>query len=213
MSGLIVTVDAVMELEPCEEYPRTRVQELFGDGLTLLEISGLDIPVEDRLWVLPQLLPPREARLFACACAQAVLPLFERESPDDTRPRDAIDVARRFAHGEATQAELAASSAAASAAAWDASRDASRDAARAASWAASWDAARAASCAASRNAAWAASRAASSAASSAASRDAASAASWDAAWDAAWDAELKWLVARLKDGKWDEEMVLVKDKS
>jgi hypothetical protein len=65
-------------------------------------------------------------RLFACDCAEQVLPLFEREYPEDKRPRVAIETARRFANGEATQQELAA--------AWDAAGAA----AGAAAWAAAW---------------------------------------------------------------------------
>lgn len=74
----------------------------------------------------------RTARLFVADCAEHVLPLFEARNPKDARPRQAIEVARRFANGEATREKLAA----AGAAAWDA--------AGAAAWAAAWDAARAA---------------------------------------------------------------------
>ena len=95
-------------------------------------------------------------RLFACDCAEQVLPLFERDYPKDKRPRVAIETARRFANGKATQKELAAAGAAAwaaagaaaGAAAWAAARFAARDAAR--------DAARVAAWAAARDAAWAA---------------------------------------------------------
>ena len=66
----------------------------------------------------------RTARLFAVECAERVLPIYEREHPNDTRPREALAVARRFADGQATQDERGAASAAA------------RAAARAASWAA-----------------------------------------------------------------------------
>ena len=59
-------------------------------------------------------------RLFACDCAEQVLPLFERDYPEDKRPRAAIETARRFANGNATREELAA--------AWDAVWDAARDA-------------------------------------------------------------------------------------
>ena len=61
----------------------------------------------------------RTARLFACDCAERVLPIFERERPGDSRPRVAIETSRRFADGEATQDELAA----AMDAAWDAECD------------------------------------------------------------------------------------------
>ena len=67
----------------------------------------------------------RVLRLFACECAERVLPIFERKYPNDNRPRRAIEVARLFADGKATQED----------------RDAAWDAARNAAWAAAWDAA------------------------------------------------------------------------
>ena len=75
------------------------------------------------------------ARLFACDCAAHVLPIYEKEYPDDKRPRECIKVARKFAHGKATREEMTAARAAAVAAARAADRAAARDAA--------WDAARA----------------------------------------------------------------------
>jgi hypothetical protein len=50
----------------------------------------------------------RTARLFACDCAERVLPLYEKEHPNDTHPRRTIEVARAFAEGKATEKELAA---------------------------------------------------------------------------------------------------------
>lgn len=38
--------------------------------------------------------------LWAAACAEHVLGYFEREQPDDSRPRDAIAAARAWARGE-----------------------------------------------------------------------------------------------------------------
>lgn len=128
----------------------------------------------------------RTARLFVCDCAERVLPIFERELVDDSRPRVAIETARRYANGEATREELAAS--------WDAAMDAARSAMAAASAAAmtaAWDAAMAAARSVSY-AAWVAARDA---------RDALVAA-WDAraARDArdAWDAECDWQTERLR---------------
>jgi hypothetical protein len=110
----------------------------------------------------------RLLRLFAVACARDVLHLFEDKYPNDSRVRDCIDVAERFANGDATAQEIAA--------AWDAARAAVGDAARAAAW----DAAGAAARAAARAADWDAARAA--------AWDAARAAARAAAWAAAWDA-------------------------
>ena len=90
----------------------------------VLEICGLD----DALWCLRIIIEPtnREIRLFACDCAERGLSLFENQYPKDNRPRQAIEMARRFAKGETTQAELYA----AGDAAWDAARDAAWDAER-----------------------------------------------------------------------------------
>ncbi|MGF0115363.1 putative immunity protein [Promicromonospora sp. Marseille-Q5078] len=42
---------------------------------------------------------------WAVACAEHVLPLFERERPDDPRPRDALGVARGWVRGEVPMRE------------------------------------------------------------------------------------------------------------
>lgn len=48
----------------------------------------------------------RTAQLFACDCAERALPIFECACPGDTRPREAVAAARRFAGGMASQEEL-----------------------------------------------------------------------------------------------------------
>ena len=56
----------------------------------------------------PQSLSEQERRAvadWAASCAERVLGLFEAESSDDDRPRDAIARARAFARGELTAAE------------------------------------------------------------------------------------------------------------
>ena len=42
----------------------------------------------------------RDAAAYAVACARPALAIFERECPDDGRPRAAIDAAHAFAAGE-----------------------------------------------------------------------------------------------------------------
>jgi len=159
-----VTIDQIMEQKPCEEYPRERVEELFSgrEELTAMEVLDLEIPFLDRLWVFVEcgLLSGKDLRLFACDCAESVLPLFERKHPDDRRPREAISVARRYAMGEATKEELSA----AYAAAWSTAH-ATWSSARSAAWYAAWSAAWSARSAA-RYAAWSAAVAAWSAAAS-----------------------------------------------
>ena len=153
--------------------------------LQVLESNGLD----DALWCLRVVEGrDREMRLFAVACARRVQHLMT-----DSRNVAALDVAERFANGEATREELAA----ARAAAGDAARAAAGDAAWAAARAAASDAARAtawaAASAAASDAAWAAAsdvaREAARAAARATAREAAWAAASAAAWAAASDAE------------------------
>ena len=100
----------------------------------IVEINGID----DALWACraePQ--HAKEWRLFAVWCARQVEHLM-----DDPRSVAAINVAERFAHGMATQTELAAAGDAAWAAAWVAARAAAWVAAGDAAWAAAGDAAR-----------------------------------------------------------------------
>lgn len=84
----------------------------------------------------------RTARLFACDCAERVLPDFETKYPNDNRPRKAIETARRYANGEANEEDLLAAWAAARIAAqvpesttiWVAAWAASQNASEAAKW-------------------------------------------------------------------------------
>lgn len=79
----------------------------------------------------------RKLRLFACWCARHT-PLGDGRTVwdllTDQRSRAAVEVAERFAAGEATAEELAATEAATEAAAWTAAWAA----ARAAAWDAAW---------------------------------------------------------------------------
>ncbi|WP_181157202.1 hypothetical protein [Burkholderia multivorans] len=122
----------------------------------VLNSNGID----DALWSLRCVSgADRDIRLFAVWCARQVEHLME-----DQRSKDALNVAERFANGDASDEELAAARDAAWDAAWDAARAAARaaawDAARAAARAAAWAAAGAAAGDAARAAAWAAAGAA-----------------------------------------------------
>ena len=118
---------------------------------TILESNGLD----DTIWAFRAVEgKDKEIRLFAADCAELVLPIFEKQYPNDDRPRKAIQAVRDYANGLISAEEL----------------DAARDAAGAAASAA-WDAAWAAG-----DAAWAAGDAAGAAGDAAAARAAAGAA-------------------------------------
>jgi hypothetical protein len=105
----IITVDHIMSREPCVEYPKSRVQELIGDGKTPVEILKLPISTEDKLkFVLHNdILSQRILRLFACMCAERALErernLGREPHPDSWR---AIEIARKYANGNATDLDL-----------------------------------------------------------------------------------------------------------
>jgi hypothetical protein len=129
--------------------------------ITILDSNG----IEDAIWCLHTVDGiDRDARLFAVWCARQVQHLMP-----DQRSINALDVAERYATGEATDDELFAAWSAARDAAWDAANAA----ARAAESAVAWDAAHAAANAAVNPAVWYA------------VSDAARDAALDAAWDAA----------------------------
>ena len=81
-------------------------------------------------------LDQRSLAFWAADCAERVLPCFEKEYPEDDRPRQAIDAARAWALGEIKVGEARAAALASHAAARSADNPAARAAARAAGHAA-----------------------------------------------------------------------------
>lgn len=152
------TLNAIRKHEPCKDgweklltyLGKTKADDESLSLVTILDSNGLD----DAVWCLRAVEgKDKEIRLFAVWCARQV-----RHLMTDKRSLDALDVAERYANGDATDAELTA--------AWEAAEAAARAAARAAWWAAAGAAA-----AAAWSAAWSAAAAAWSAA--AADKDAA----------------------------------------
>jgi hypothetical protein len=140
-------VEDIRSWGPCYDPSKYLRGDWRGTAITLLRDNR--IPVADRLWGVlhTDLCSEKLMRLFAVWCARQVQHLMK-----DPRSINALDVAERFANGQATEQERAAAQDAARAAAWAAARAAAQDAARAAAW----DAARAAAQDAAWDAAWAA---------------------------------------------------------
>jgi len=202
-----------------EKHVLAHLPSLIGAELWEVEVAGEIVHGDDKfcaeqmrlLWRVG-VTTAANLRLFACDVAEDVLPLFENVLPNDRRPRNAIEVARRFANGQATAQERYAAwagawdaaRAAARAADWDAARAGAWDAARAAARDAAWAAARDAARAAAWDAAWYAARAAARAGAGYADWAAAGAAAWAAAGAADWDAAraAAWYAARAKYSNW-----------
>jgi hypothetical protein len=193
---IYTTLKDIKKHSPCQEGWKTLLKSLGKTKAddeplpfeAILDSNGMD----DALWCLLVLNGMEgQIRLLACDFAETAL-----RFTTDSRAAEAIRVARLYAAGKATDAELSAAGSAGSAgsagvaarsarAAWEAARAAARaepwaaagsaraawEAARAAAWEAGWEAA------GSARAAWEAARAA------------ARAEPWAAAWEAgaAWD--------------------------
>ena len=129
----------ILDIKPCERgYHLCRPQDLLKwHGVTLwkAEYRGVYLVHDDSKIVAEQarlisqvtIWNERTQRLFACDCAEHVAPLYVAKL-GKWKPMDTIEVARRYANGQATDKELAAARDAAWAAAWDAARDAAWDA-------------------------------------------------------------------------------------
>jgi hypothetical protein len=181
---ITTTLNKIREHGPCKDgwekllrhLGKTQADDEPLPLVTILENNGLD----DALWCLRAVdKHDREMRLYAVACARRVQHLMT-----DPRSINALDVAERYAEGQATDEELEAARDAAwdapRAAAWNATRDAAWTATRDAPWAAAY-----AAWAATRDVAWAAAWAAADSA-------------WDAARDVAGQAERKWQIKEFK---------------
>ena len=163
------TLNKIKEHNPCKDgwekllnhLNKTQSDDEVLELRIILESNGID----DAIWAFRAVEgKDKEIILFAADCAELVLPIYEKDYPDDSRPRLAIQAARDYANGLITLQELAAewgaSSNAATAAAW-AARGTARNAATAAAGAACTAAAAAggactAAAAAARGTSWAA---------------------------------------------------------
>jgi hypothetical protein len=165
----------------------------FPDGATALDILGLDISANEKMWSVlrTEFIPAPVLHEAGCRFGEWALNFAKEKYGLEPDPRSIEGIAfkRRWIRGEATDKELAAArdaawDAAAGAAAWDA-----------AAGAAAWGAARAVAAAAARYA-WGAARAAWGAAWGVATLY-----TWDAAWN---ETELVAILRELLE-KWERE--------
>ena len=115
------TIETLLSWRPC--YDESKIHEWAG-GVTEFTAADVlcrdDITPEDRLWVVlrTELIDERVLHEFACWCGEQVLPIWEAQYPNDTRPHKAISAKRAWLHGDIDNEQLIA--------AWDAAGDAAR---------------------------------------------------------------------------------------
>ena len=76
----MITVDEIMACCPCADYPRERVAELCGSGVTAAQVLAADIPNEDKHWLLTNVLARRD-RVALIAWVWRCLAAIDRDCP------------------------------------------------------------------------------------------------------------------------------------
>jgi hypothetical protein len=134
---------AIKGIRPCARgYHFVNIEQLpqwLGPTLYEIEVRGQVIHQADksvaeqaRLVRKVETWNDKTLRLFAADCAERVLGLYEKQYPNDDRPRKAIQAARDFANGLITKDAADAYAATAAAAAYAATAAAAANAANAA---------------------------------------------------------------------------------
>jgi len=104
-----VDIKTVMAWQPCSDYTEDDVLGLFAvrDTIDERDILALDIPTEDKLWVLSRnhFVDEKILRLTTCRAARRALALVKNHDP---RSIAAMEVAERYAVGNATDEDLIA---------------------------------------------------------------------------------------------------------
>jgi hypothetical protein len=118
---MTTTLNKIKAHSPCEDgwekllnhLNKTQADDEVLELRTILESNGID----DTIWAFRAVEgKDKEIRLFAADCAESVLHIYEKQYPNDDRPRKAIQAARDYANGVVDKDELDA----AWSAAWDA---------------------------------------------------------------------------------------------
>jgi len=136
-----INIEQLMQFAPCQEGVDWFNSQLDKSPLALLDAAKTDTEQNYLLWGLTKLLNRSNNIRLAIFSAESVLDEFEKESPTDKRPRQAIDAARAVLENDTPENRKKARAASAY---YCAARAASADAsayAAAASHAASADAA------------------------------------------------------------------------
>ena len=86
----------------CSEALEWADGKTFAEAWTSCERPDWMLWIAGRMCETPGWWTRQEFVLAACACAETVLPIFEKKYPDDKRPRKAIETARLSAEGKAS---------------------------------------------------------------------------------------------------------------
>lgn len=104
------TVDDVMAWEPCSRYPRSRIEQLWGNhsAITRTQFLELKIPPEDLNWgaLQPFWWSDTELRQLCGELIKSRLQTFETAHPEETQPRQFLALIKQYLNGQATLPEV-----------------------------------------------------------------------------------------------------------
>lgn len=136
-----ITKAKIAKLKPCEDRFDNYLKFYGEKDFTAKQFMGLrNISHSDKVWVSLRLMDKAKLRFVAADIAELVLPIFEKQYPNDNRPRLAIESARNGTKKEARKAVAAAYASASAADATYSATYSAAYAADAAAYAASADA-------------------------------------------------------------------------
>jgi len=98
----IITIADIRALEPCYDPIKYVDSDWQGTPIDVLKMAR--VPAQDRLWVATRFLNQKTQRLFAIFCARHVL----KTLGECAEAVEAIDVAEKYAKGEARKYKLQA---------------------------------------------------------------------------------------------------------
>ena len=94
---MTITNDIIKALKPCAdgyENFTNNYPNYSGDAANFLSLENIDY--EDKVWVMTRLLTKNQNAKWAIACANSVLPIFERAHPKDMKPRELLEFISSF---------------------------------------------------------------------------------------------------------------------
>src|SRR5271166_3971504 len=107
--SMIITTQYIRKLNPCEDRLDNWNLNYKDFNGSLLEFLDLDkITHEDKVWVYFRSINPELIPTIAADMAELVLHIFEKEYPNDLKPRKAIEAARNKDKDAANAAAYAA---------------------------------------------------------------------------------------------------------
>ena len=121
---MIVTKEKIKSLSPCEDGYKYWLEQGIEDLASFMKKANEDYHADWALWLFVRCVPRQSCLKLAVFSAELVLDIFEKEYPEDSRPRLAIEAAKRAIEDDSEENRSLANDAADAADAASANADA-----------------------------------------------------------------------------------------